>query len=270
MSLTASDFQDPLLRVLYVLANGIAGVPTPAEDTYPVVMDLMDIEDVGAYGINDASGQPQVVKWIQWANTNCRKAGLTENLGRGKWSLTDEGIRVAGALAKAALAVPEDGAGSDTDSSVSDDVFVAARQEVYHTDPYVVSVAADTVRCFGSYSGHGNSACQACPLQTHCRTRMYAILSRMAANLADKPDTSDDEADDTATPTQGSARTPASKVDWKAAWANKTANKIRVRGSALQCECCGDEVAEGEDAVWIDGLDDSSGVYHTGCSEMPS
>lgn len=70
--LSAKHFQTPLLRTLGKLTGYTAGVEVRGEDTYQGILDLMGLASVDDYGENAASGQPQIIKWIQWANVNTR------------------------------------------------------------------------------------------------------------------------------------------------------------------------------------------------------
>ena len=254
MTLSASSFQDPLLLVLLDLTGSRVGIPVKADDTYEPVMRLMGISDINDHGSYAPTGVPQVQRWIQDANTNLRRTGMTESKGRGKWSLTEEGLRQAADLA--ALA------GGPV---VADTTLVADRQVMYHEDPYVIEVASNSVSCFGAFSTHGAAICGDCPLSVSCRNRMYGLLSRMAETIAAKTESDDvnpdDKARDDGSTTTG---TSAQDFDWTSLMDQQKAEMISLAADA-HCEACGGELAEGTKAVWVPGSGPEAGVYHPTC-----
>lgn len=261
MTLSASSFQDPLLRVLLDLTGSRAGIPVKASDTYEPVMALMGITDINAHGTYAPTGVPQVQRWIQDASTNLRRTGQTEGKGRGKWALTKDGLEAATHLS----IVAGDAEADDESVTSTDTTLVAARQTMYHEDPYVIEVASNSVSCFGAFSTHGAAICGDCPLSVSCRNRMYGLLSRMAEALAAKAETDDVNPDDMARDDgDTSTGTPAQDFDWSDLMDQQKAEMIRLQASA-HCEACGEEIAAGEKVMWVAGTGKEAGVYHTTC-----
>jgi len=282
--LTATNFQNPLLRVLGKLSNFTAGAPVVGKDTYEPVMALMGIADINEHGENEASKQPQVAKWIQWANTNLRKSGLTAAppKSRGKWTLTAKGVAEARKLAEAAgettpqtpdpatvqassaMAAPK----AQTDGTPR--LVMPPEDGVYHPDTYVRSLAIGCTPCFGKYSEHGKAVCSDCPLSGECRNRKWASFSSLAAQLAveDAAGTAPAATTPAAAP---AATTPAAPAAGTSRWAGKIdfsqVDAIRNHSDAL-CAECGKAIPKGERCRWVEELpgSDDGGLFHMDCS----
>jgi hypothetical protein len=272
-TLSAKNFQGPLLRTLGKLTGFQAGVVVQAEDTYPGILAIMNIADLDAHGTNDSSGQPQIVKWIQWANVNTRKAGQTENSGRGKWGLTDEGVAEALRLAKQA--------GDDTMAKPTLAAKVAAVPKPvskatlklalpmsdashYHEDAYIRKLAIDLTGCFGKNSPHGASVCPDCPLRQECRNRQVGEFAKLAKRLQaedqkGKAPKATPAATPAAAPAPGGTRFP--NFDFS------DIDIIKNKAEAV-CAECGKAIAKNERCRWVEELPDSDdgGLFHLDCS----
>jgi len=293
MSLSASNFREPLLRILAEMSEYTAGVAVKGTDTYDNVMALMGIADKDEHGVNKASGQPMVFKWIQWANTSLREKGMTENAGRGKWALTAAGLTASVKLQTAAgIKVPTATAAATQDPAhvaASSTVTalptttgvsiaigtVAARTSLYSGDAYVRSLGIAGTPCFGKFSPHGSAVCTDCPLQHECRNQQAARLSKLAdllaredraANAPKAPKATQAAFAAKATQAAKAAKTAApafdaSKIDFS------TADVIRCR-MAMGCEACGQEVKVGDKCRWVESINDNddAGVFHLDCS----
>jgi hypothetical protein len=278
--LSAKHFQTPLLRTLGKLTGYTAGVEVRGEDTYQGILDLMGLASVDDYGENAASGQPQIIKWIQWANVNTRKAGQTEMIGRGKWALTDAGVQEALRAARAAGETPQ-AAPAPTAAPAAPQAAPAAPklnlvlpttpESGYHADAYVRKLAIDQTGCFGNVSTHGASVCSDCPLRGECRNRQLGTLSKLAAVLAAE------SAKPVAKAAKAAKADPkATKADPKAAPSGKRwAGKIDFSGvdiiknhSDAICAECGQTIGKGERCRWVEELpgSDDGGLFHLGCS----
>lgn len=255
--ISAKDFQTPLLRVLGDMTHFLPGIPVKGADTYEPVMALMGIADIEEHGINKASGQPMVAKWIQWANSALRKGGLTENAKRGYWQLTSEGKDKAIEAARKAGTLPSGDDAPESKAPESKGVplpTVKAKAGVYHEDPYVVSLAIQQTRCFGHFSGHGRAACVDCPLARECRNMWASRLSKIAARLEEarrnpKPK------DDKPKAVKPLGKDP-SKIDFS------DADRIDALMDAV-CEVCRGKIASGSPCLWHD----TEGLFHIACVE---
>jgi len=278
MNLSAKHFQGPLLRTLAKLSNWTAGVEIKGEDTYDGILALMGITSLDEHGTNDSSGQPQVVKWIQWANINTRKAGQTEMVGRGKWTLTAAGLDEAIRLAKmAGETIPDPAAvvtpppAPVTAPAVKPALVVVPKgdESFYHPDAYVRKLAIDQTGCFGNVSPHGASVCTDCPLRLECRNRQIAEFSKLARMiLAEEkapvvkpanPNNPVAPKAAAAAPTGPSGR--FANIDFS------KADVIKNKAESL-CAECGQPIARDERCRWVESLPNSSdgAVFHLDCS----
>jgi len=273
-TLTATDFKAPLLRTLGAITGFKANVPVLGKDTYPGVMVLMGITNINEHGLNGASKQPMVAKWIQWANRNATTAGHTAAPPntRGKWMLTDEGVQEARRLAVAAgdpVATPK--VVADPAPAVKVSITLPAAPMVqdtsgYHQDAYLRSLAIDRTACFGKYSPHGAAVCADCPLAADCRNRQLAEFSRLAAALAheDSPTKAKPvpAAGTTAAPTPaGAASTRFKSIDFKGA-------DVILNKAPAFCADCGEVIEKDERCRWVEELPgtDDGGLFHLDCS----
>lgn len=285
--LSAINFRDPLLRVLGKMTEFTPDQPVKGEDTYNEVLALMGITDPEEYGTNGPSKQPQTYKWIQWANTGLRKAGMTSNAKRGYWQLTSGGVQAAIKAANAAgdtqttapVVATTDPAlvlASTTVAAAPAPAPVAAPVTIpvhrstlsYHEDAYIVSLAIAETGCFGAFSSHKSAACSDCPLATECRNRMSADLTRFAATLA---------AEDIAAaapPAPAPVAAPAAP-----AASDPTPTKMDVSGidfstadiikAVVESECvaCGGSIPEKQRCRWLDTINGGDGgLFHLDCS----
>lgn len=274
---SANDFRDPLLRVLGKMAEFSSGVPVQGTDTYDAVLDLMGITDPLAYGTNGASNQPWTYKWIQWANTNLRKAGLTENAKRGYWQLTPSGVQAALQVARLAgdNIVQTAGDTMQTATAAVDSTPLVVPATVvpqgrhYHDDPYIVSLAATKMACFGAYSPHASAVCRDCPMVTECRNKMAAHLSVLAVTLMTE-DLKEAQAANTPRPPVNKAQeqadpAPTNKV--KVAHIDFSTADVIKSIVESNCMACGGVIREKERCRWLDSVDGGDGgLFHLGCS----
>lgn len=285
--LTATDFRNPLLRVLGKLTKYTAGQPIKSSDTYNDVMALMGIKDINAHGTNAASGgTPQVAKWIQWANTTCRKADLTENKGRGQWSLTELGVIEALRLAEITgdpswpglVPTPKPSPAAHMLASVAMHPVVAkaapmsmapvvlADPSGYHADAYVRKLAIDQTGCFSKFSPHGAAVCADCPLRGECRNRQMSTYSLLAARLfsLDHAPVASPAPKVVSTKAPTSSTTRFDEIDFS------KEEIIKNKTEAL-CASCGKTIAKNERCRWVEELPDDDddgdgGLFHLACS----
>ena len=260
MKLTAANFHDPLLRVLGSLTNFTANTAVKASDTYKPLMDLLGIGSLNAHGVNKASGQPQVVRWIQWANTDLRKAGLTSAppKTRGKWMLTPAGVAKARELA--APQVPADTPDSDMPDTPDSDMQDTS---AYHADPYIRSLAIKQTPCFGAYSPHKSAVCSKCPLASDCQSYQHNLLSSIAARLARE----DEAGQDTGTQDTGE---DGDEDPAQSRFPNLDFKSMEIIRSPVEAVCagCQEPIERGERCRWAEELPGTmdGGLFHLSCS----
>ncbi len=274
---TANDFRSPLLRVLGTLTNFQPNVKVAAVDTYAEVMALMGITSIDEYGTNEASGQPLVLKWIQWANKNCRKVGLTDAppKTRGKWMLTVAGVQeaqkaaqAAGApvnVGKAAMAPmpPAPAAPAHKTASVARVIDLSS----YHKDAYVRKLAIDATGCFGKHTSRAGSVCATCPLWGECRNKQIANMGQFAARFAAQDFTVKPAAKPVPATQSASAKPAASsgsRYDLKVF----NGAEIILNKAESPCMGCGKPIDPDERCRWVEELpdDDGGGLFHLDCS----
>jgi len=279
MKLSARNFQTPLLRVLGKLSGYVAGVEIKGEDTYPGILEIMSLSSVDEYGENAASGQPQIVKWIQWANMNTRKAGQTEMVGRGMWALTDLGVQDALQAEKAAGGSPKVGKApvapaapvikpapkTQKSSTMTLNIPTSDPVSYYHEDAYMRTLAIDGTKCFGNYSPHGASVCPDCPLRTECRNRQLSSFSALATVL-NLEDQAAKPAQPGVTPTAVDPD-PASTGRWVGKIDFSMADRIKNHSDAW-CGECAKAIPKGERCYWVEQLpgEEDGALFHFACA----
>lgn len=279
--LTASNFRDPLLRVLGTLTGFKAGKSVDMSTTYPHVMTLMDISDEMAYGVNEASGSPMVIKWIQWAFTGLvdAKPSLGERKGRGLWALTEAGVDAARQLGGVTIA-PLDPVTTQASATLTTPspspvpapvvvggvsllVGTGFPTDTYDPDPYIRSLVIEQTGCFGAFTDNPSAICTKCPISGACRNAQFALMSRLARTLASEDKAASAPAPAPApAPASGkgkkgkdSGSSKAGKVNWRKA-------EEVVAHVESECTICGNKVAKGESAYWIENDTDGGFLVH--------
>lgn len=272
--LSAKDFQEPLLKALYGLANGKAGEAVKHADVYEPVCTSMGFP-VDAYG-QMADGKDKTVQWVQWAYKNLKRTGHVEDVGRGQWAISSAGKAEVEKMmqqtqTQQTTTPPSDG--------VASPVTPGQDETGYHPDPYVRALAADNTPCFGSYS-HKADTCGRCPLQGPCVNFLSAELSRIAAELdredadaairaaraAQQPAVAVAAATAAVAPAQADA--PVDAWDWSL-WDLGTSRIILSRAEG-KCPRCNKPVVKGSKAKWVRSKPDGSGrtrsvMFHEAC-----
>lgn len=284
---TAKEFRKPLLRVLGQLSNWTVDAEVQATDTYDPVMALMGIPSVDHYGVNEASGQPAVIKWIQWANTALRRQGLTGMGGRGSWTLTSEGLAAAQALetgasgstptppvtpvvtpVKAPVVTPVKAPATATviplpkpkaSAPVAQEKDEAPSVSNPYADDYIMQIASEQTPCFGSYSDHGSAICRTCPLQDACRNQSYVNMSLLAKRLLLPAPTLAPTPAPTPTP-DAATQDKFASVDWK--------SLVRMKANLEEntpCLICQGKVNKGDNMFWL-SQPNLVGLVHVACA----
>lgn len=247
MKITAAHFQDDLLAVLGELSNYTPGQVVLASDTYQPIMDRKGITSADEHGSKD--GQPLVIKWIQWANNNLRNNGLSENKGRGKWSLTAAGVEEA----RKFLVLAEPNAAALV---LESPVF----QSRYHPDPYVVEVARGQVPCWGAYTAHKAAVCSSCGLAQECQTEQIRVMAEIAVTMrANRTIVKPPPA--TPGPVPAPPKVKTHQVDF-------TQGEHMLASVQTICACCQDPILEGEECLWVSEVPGfpAGALYHLACT----
>lgn len=194
--LTAKTFEKPLLVTLAQLSGSLPEVAVDLESTYQPVMDRLGIADANAYGNNEATGIPKVVKWIQWAFQALKDQDLAVQMGRGKWGLTLAGISEASKLEGSMNAVTT--SAQTPMAPVPAPVVVTqdppdalsipygkgfGDNDSYHPDPYIRKLALAQCSCKGGWAER-SPACKVCTFTGTCRNVQAALISQLAKTLA--------------------------------------------------------------------------------------
>jgi hypothetical protein len=257
MSITAKTFEEPLLRALATLSDHTAGAAVKAEDTYGLVFEALGIQE-DTYGVNEPTGTPQTIKWVQWAFKRLRDLGLGILVGRGRWALTAEGVRKVRALAP--VVAKEEG-----EATVAG--ILTYTSDSYHHDEYIRNVALNTVSCRGAWTSR-SGICKACGLSASCRNVQSNLMSHIASVLAKE----DAEVSAKTQPTPPSNESESKKVVGPVSglaerYNTGSADTIIVR-VPTPCAYCDTFIAQGEKALWVDLLDSSDfdgSIFHIRC-----
>lgn len=270
------EFQDDLLITLATLSGGDAEKAIPFKSTWDPVCKAKGIT-IDEYGTRD-DGKFWVALWILGAFRALKDEGLTVQIGRGKWGITEDGIAKVGAL----LGTPVGVAAVDDDSAPAPDPVVGMSIAVgpglddtgYHPDPYIRALAADSTPCFGRFTSH-STTCSTCSLSGSCRNMVASTLSVLAEKLR----LADEEAAKKAATLRdaqgqklGAASTvtttaPASSAPKPPAggWDNTGATKI-VNYTTATCYRCGKDIERDEECYWTrPDASRPSGLFHLGC-----
>jgi len=261
-TMTAKNFQDPLLRVLSGLTAFKAGKAVRGEDTYAPVMALMGISDIDAYGKEPSSGQPMIQRWIQWACKNLRKTGQVELEGRGLWVLTQKGVQEAHVLVQGPVTTHQVPAPPVATPILVAQVAPPQMSRKYLDDPYILRLVLDQTPCLGHYSAHRGAECVTCPVTVECQNTLYTFYTRVAARFADVDAK-------TALPLPSTAAatiTAAIKVEVALDNTNKnqgTPTPLALDMSSAQkitsfeetvCASCDEPITKGAQCIWVDDL----------------
>lgn len=229
-SLGPADFVEPLLVSLGEVSFWEAGKVCNCRDVYKTTMDLTGVHERD-YGIMESASRPYVTKWIERAfNRHLRARGLAESKGRGQWTLTAKGIKLARQLQET-----KGKAGFSLAEAVKRDF----PQKVQTSEPSVpisletvaqARVGAQQSKCFGYFSSDA-SECSECLLASRCEEASVRVKEKLARELKNQ------------------SRTLPSEVRSIAAWAPTC------------CVECSKMIPRGSESVWIPGV----GLYHTVC-----
>ena len=249
VSLTAKHFQRPLLGVMAKLTRGQANVFIRADDTYAPVMSAMGIADINELGPDESSGLPLVQRQIQWACKNLRKQGWMEVQGRGRWSLTAEGVLET-------MRAPTDVEGDDQDDVQEEEDEAPMSAEVVTLDPYFAELLLSQTACAGFYTPHKGAECVTCPVQSACREKQFHAYALAAASFVQAEPT----------PTK-----PPEKKKKRMTRTQKAAS-LRIRASQeMLCACCRESIPKDSYCFWYEDVNTGTSLmYHEACAETTS
>lgn len=263
-TLTAKDFQEPLLRVLGDLTGCMVDSPVKGEDTYTPVMALMGITDINALGMEASSGQPLVARQIQWANKNLRKTGHTALEGRGLWTLTAKGVQEIQNMTPTTTTAVSPAPPAPV---VAPTLPTTTTRSPFLDDPYILERVLSATPCLGHYTSHKGAECVGCPVATECQNALYARMTKAALNLAKA-----DAAAAKAQQPEAATATPSVPVVTAAAAASHRLDKDSARKieafEEANCIECGKVIAIGTHMIWADDIDTGEiRVMHVKCFE---
>jgi hypothetical protein len=286
---SARDFRNELLSTLATLSGGQSGIPIPFENTYDPICTAKGVsydDYVSKYGTRDVDGKVWIRLWISGAFNWLKTKGWANSAGRGKWIITDEGLKQA----KTATATPALGTATvDDDSKAKPAVAIPAPQsgvsfpvgpgnaedDGYHQDAYIRTLAAEATRCFGYYTSRAGSVCGTCPLSGPCQNLVAATLSTMAAGLAvkDAKRLARQKAKEEAAARQAAQAAAATSAAASGQQAAPSANKwdntnIKEIISYMDSTCyrCGKEIKKDQHCYWKkDQSGASNGLFHLEC-----
>ena len=255
--LTATDFKEPLFKVLGVLTENKADLPVDLKTTYQPVCDAMDIT-IDQFGNDPSSGKPKVEKWIQWAFKEHKSKGYTKTMGRGQWALTAAGVKIMTTATNTDPNTANDDAAVDTALVFS----TLKTEDAYHGDDYIRTLAAQETKCFGFYAQQ-SSVCKECSLNAACMNAMMSELVTISAALAQKDARQEAKlkaakAAKSSRPTTPSHSAPRTTPDGD--------TDFVLIHQASMCSECGKTIEKGTKAWWVSSTTGGpAGLYHPEC-----
>lgn len=274
---SASNFRDPLLKVMGELSGFQAGVDISFGDTLePVLKETGFKED--QFG-DDSLGRPKTHVWINQAfNKKLRPEGMGEKGSKkGQWTLTEEGVAAAALLAgKGQAAEDEDtppaSTGEETCVKTAPlpstgggvSFSLGVQKNTYNPDPYIRGLAINQTSCFGKFYERSD-VCASCPLSGACKSATFKNLSQIAANLRNPQNTVSDNPDLDETDLDIEEILAAIESSESSDAENKRAQIIQKVPATTTCSKCGGNIEAGASAYWVRG----SGMYHVECWGEP-
>lgn len=288
--MTPKDFAPHLLTVLAELTENQANVSVPMTETYKPVCERMGISE--DHGGTTSHGSKFTHRNIGLAfRQHIKGKGLGEQVKKGEWMLTDAGIEeVLGEvpeevpeeapeeLAAARADAAEEVGSEDTDDDGAEILHLPVAQEhhPYSDDAYIVSLAIESVDCFGAWSKR-SEACKECPIARDCIVQVGVRKGKIAADLEEeeaeafrraakkaedeaKKNSSVSELIDSFGEEDGDpAATPGSNGKFKPQPGQDFASANASRESV--CLQCGEKIRKGDPVKWCA----DEGIFHLGC-----
>lgn len=288
--LSASDFRDELLLTLADLSFGDPANPVKFDTTYEPICTMKGstlADFLAEYGERDTDGKPWIKLWISGAFNWLKSQGLADSAGRGKWTITVDGLNKARALGAPAttsqiLAPVDDDSKAASDvvlDGVSLSVGPTSQEATYHPDPYIRIVATQSTRCFGHYTPRQGGVCDDCPLAGPCRNLQATDLTALAAQLhredeeeakrleeeAKRQKTIAEAAKKAALDKSGTTPSASTVPKPASGWDNTGVKQIICYMNAT-CYRCGQDIAKDEECCWKkDESGATNGLFHQHC-----
>jgi hypothetical protein len=195
LHLTPKDFSEHVLVVIAERTDYQVSVSVPMGDVNAPVCERMGIDE--DYGGETAHGSKFTHRTIGLAMRSLRGRGLTKYAKKGHWTCTAAGLvearKITGvpapanevAPAAAPVAARADATTEAVEHEGADIVqlpVVAEPVHPYSDDPYIRSLAVESVVCFGAFSKRSD-ACKACPISEDCIVHVGVRKAELAAEM---------------------------------------------------------------------------------------
>lgn len=191
LHLTPKDFSEHVLVVIAELTDYQISVSVPMGDVNAPVCERMGIDE--DYGGETKHGAKFTHRTIGLAMRSLRGRGLTKYAKKGHWTCTAAGLlaarKITGVPAPAndevPLAARADATAEVAESGDAEVVrlpVVTAPIHPYSDDPYIRSLAVETVACFGAFSKRSD-ACKICPIFEDCIVQAGVRKAELAAQM---------------------------------------------------------------------------------------
>jgi len=213
---TPKTFSPHVLVALALAADWTPNKAVAMRDVFPTIFSRMGITEE-QYG-TISTGRLQTHQWIGIAFRKLKLRGVTDQKGRGNWTITAEGIAEARELvaaeggdaptavkapvtptadnllaevtaaAEASVAPTEAPATltvETTETEAAPDNLVELRRpdaRAYHEDGFIRSQAIGATKCFGYHSSRAR-ACKTCPLAAECVQAVRAEYARISQEI---------------------------------------------------------------------------------------
>lgn len=140
---------------------------------------------------------------------------------------------------------------------------------VYHSDPYIQSLAAEQTACHGFVDGT-EPLCQQCPLATSCGSAKIALLSQMAKVLSAEDAEKAKPKRQQQAPAASAPAAPIVNPFTDKDFSNLDVNTTTDIAAAIKAICrgCGKEIQKGDPAKWVrskGGGAKGSAMFHAQC-----
>jgi hypothetical protein len=298
--MTPKDFAPHLVAVLGKLTEYMPGKSVPMAQTYGPVCEAMGIDE-DSLGSSPNHTSKGTHRQIGLAQRQLRDHHLTEYTKKGHWALTRKGA--AEAREAAGLPPLDDGAGTDASDlaaaaradGTAEDISesegaeivrlpVAGNTHPYSDDPYIRSLAIESLGCFGAHSSRSDT-CKVCPVSTDCVGAVSARKGELAAQMeADEAAAKDAEA--TRLGAEGVKDASVDELIDKMNDDPDTKQRARTQGGKSgkfqpredqdvapafaqresQCNQCNEVIPEDDACMWVQ----DEGMFHNECVEAPT
>jgi hypothetical protein len=259
--ISAVDFKDPLIKVLYQLSEGTE-TPVFHEKTYSLIFQLMGITR-DQYGMEKSSSNPLTERWVQF----CVNGLITEDLiireKKGYWALTKKGLEEARKLIT--VSTPQTTTITEKEETDFQDQSIIVGpntlENAYHTDSYLRYVAASESECLGKRSSR-SPICKTCALVGACLKHQAVILNLLATELSIE----DQNQDKISTVSAEVISEVVQKTDSRKLTIPKDAKTRTIPVAAeVLCPYCSVQISIGAPAIWVQSQSSGGFILHPEC-----